>query len=608
MQISTALFKGKRLKCLEKNKLRNLLNHYFRNYKPETEQYKKDFIPEDSKNNLLINSDFSFIEKNENWFSKNENKNRTNVEIHTENIFKTSQEVFEKLKDISDENNKDLLSTKEREAIIKSITYLSKINIDKLIDEELKFSKLKEQAISFKNAKEKNYTNFDNDLIKEAYDFYSNPPKEIKISSLSAKRKNFEKLLNLAEMGKNKSRNEAANVKSIFCEDVLFKLPRHNDKAIQDRHMIEIMQAWEDQYFSDYGIICGVLHKDERTRKGKPTDDHIHLLRSGLNSKTNRFDLPDYTFKLGLDFAKKQGKNFEYSNQRWSEAGEILRELSGEAIQEEFYKHANSILKKYNYDFRLEIKEKTEEEKQLRKKIKEEADLPKSKRSHNLYTYFQEESEKSLIQKNETKKQRDKIFNNARSLKIKGEEIKKVAIENIKEVKKLNIEIDKLETKIDELEKKEDELINEIKKENKNHEETKQKNFLLNKEFSKKSDELYVIDKEIQFKKSMNKDLGLVDRFKIKMFDYIISVKSYFDTKLDFKLIDILKDSFDLFNHGDEMEREKIKEIAKNTENKVIDNIEKLPNNLKITQVLKSGNFSNDDITDSVKNKSKLKI
>ncbi|ENM3981865.1 hypothetical protein ABH649_000513 [Vibrio cholerae] len=605
MQISTALFKGKRLKCLEKNKLRNLLNHYFRNYKPETEQYKKDFFPEESKNNLLINSDFSFTEKNENWFSKPKDETKTNVEIHTENIFKTSQEVFEKLKDISDENNKDLLSTKEREAIIKSITYLSKINIDKLTDEELKFSKLKEQAISFKNEKEKNYTNFDNDLIKEAYDFYSNPPKEVKISSLSAKRKNFEKLLNLAEMGKNKSRNEAANVKSIFAEDVLFKLPRHNDKAIQDNHMIEIMQTWEEKHFSDYGIICGVLHKDERTRKGKPTDDHIHLLRSGLNSKTNRFDLPDYTFKLGLDFAQKQGKDFKYDGQKWSKVGEILRELSGEAIQEEFYKHANSILEKYDYNFRLGIKEKTEEEKQLREKIKAEADLPKSKRSHNLYTYFQEEAEKSLIQKNETKEQRKKIYNSAKNLKIKGEEIKKGAIKNKKEVEKLNNEIDQLTTNIENLEDDEFKIKKQIEDENKKFEQQK---ILINKNLSQKNNELEVVNKELQFKKSMNKDLSLIDRFKIKMFDYVISVKNYFDTKLDFKLKGILSDSFDLFNYGNDDEKEKIKEIAEKTENKAIDNIENLPNNLRITQVLKSVNIGNNDISDPVKNKNFNKL
>jgi hypothetical protein len=105
----------------------------------------------------------------------------------------------------------------------------------------------------------------------------------------------------------------------------------------------------------------------------------------------------------------------------------------------------------------------------------------------------------------------------------------------------------------------------------------------------------------------MNKDLGLVDRFKIKMFDYVISVKNYFDTKLDFKLMDILKDSFELFNHGDELEKEKIKEIAENTENKAIYNIENLPSNLRITQILKSGNVSNNDITDPVKSKNKLK-
>ncbi|MCG6228327.1 hypothetical protein [Vibrio furnissii] len=581
MQKSTALFKSKRIKGFEKNKLRNLINHYFRNYKPDTEQYKKDYFPDETKNNLLINPDFSFVEKNDDWSNK--------VEKYSAKIFNTSQEVFEKLNNISDEKNKDSLSTKERELIIKSITYLSKINEGKLTNEELKFVELKNQAINFKNDKKKNYDNFDNDLIKEAYNFYSNPPKDIKIASLSAKRKNFEKLLNVADMGKNKVRNEAANVKSIFAEDVLFKLPRHNDKAIKDTHMIEIVQTWQDQHFSDYSVICGVLHKDERTRKGKPTDDHLHILRSGLSSKTNRFDLPDYTFKLGLDFAKKQGKDFKYDGQKWSKAGEILRELSGEAIQEEFYKHANSILEKYDYNFRLGIKEKTEEEKQLREKIKAEADLPKSKRSHNLYTYFQDETKKQIEEKN-------REFRNFQKITEKGNLYKdKIGI---------------LQNRGNELKEyirnKQDEnrtLSDDIKTKQKQIQHLDQKILLSKKDISQKNDELEVINKELQFKKTMNKDLGLIDKFKIKMFDYVISVINYFDTKLDFKLKNILSDSFYLFNNCDDKEKEKIKEIAEYTENKAINNIEYLPNNLRITQVLKSGNVGNDDITDPVKNK-----
>ncbi|MCG3744500.1 hypothetical protein EXA18_13570 [Vibrio cincinnatiensis] len=586
MQKSTALFKSKRIKGFEKNKLRNLINHYFRNYKPDTEQYKKDYFPDETKNNLLINPDFSFVEKNDDWSNE--------VEKYSAKIFNTSQEVFENLNNISDEKNKDSLSTKERELIIKSITYLSKINEGKLTDEELKFVELKNQAINFKNDKKKNYDNFDNDLIKEAYDFYSNPPKDIKIASLSAKRKNFEKLLNVADMGKNKVRNEAANVKSIFAEDVLFKLPRHNDKAIKDTHMIEIVQTWQDQHFSDYSVICGVLHKDERTRKGKPTDDHLHILRSGLSSKTNRFDLPDYTFKLGLDFAKKQGKDFKYDGQKWSKAGEILRELSGEAIQEEFYKHANSILEKYDYNFRLGIKEKTEEEKQLREKIKAEADLPKSKRSHNLYTYFQDETKKQIEEKN-------REFRNFQKITEKGNLYKdKIGI---------------LQNRGNELKEyirnKQDEnrtLSDDIKTKQKQIQHLDQKILLSKKDISQKNDELEVINKELQFKKTMNKDLGLIDKFKIKMFDYVISVINYFDTKLDFKLKNILSDSFYLFNNCDDKEKEKIKEIAEYTENKAINNIEYLPNNLRITQVLKSGNVGNDDITDPVKNKNSHKF
>lgn len=586
MQKSTALFKSKRIKGFEKNKLRNLINHYFRNYKPDTEQYKKDYFPDETKNNLLINPDFSFVEKNDDWSNE--------VEKYSAKIFNTSQEVFENLNNISDEKNKDSLSTKERELIIKSITYLSKINEGKLTDEELKFVELKNQAINFKNDKKKNYDNFDNDLIKEAYDFYSNPPKDIKIASLSAKRKNFEKLLNVADMGKNKVRNEAANVKSVFAEDVLFKLPRHNDKAIKDTHMIEIVQTWQDQHFSDYSVICGVLHKDERTRKGKPTDDHLHILRSGLSSKTNRFDLPDYTFKLGLDFAKKQGKDFKYDGQKWSKAGEILRELSGEAIQEEFYKHANSILEKYDYNFRLGIKEKTEEEKQLREKIKAEADLPKSKRSHNLYTYFEDEAKKQIESKN-------KEFRNFQKLAEKGNLYK----EKIGLLKNRGNE---LKEYISEKQNENKILTDEIKNKQKEIQHLDQKILLSKKDISQKNDELEVINKELQFKKTMNKDLNLIDKFKIKMFDYVISVKNYFDTKLDFKLKGILSDSFDLFNYCNDDEKEKIKEIAEYTENKAINNIEDLPSNLRITQVLKSGNVGNDDITDPVKNKNSHKF
>lgn len=586
MQTSTALFKSKRIKVFEKNKLRNLINHYFRNYKPDTEQYKKDYFPEETKNNLLINPDFSFVEKNDDWSNE--------VEKYSAKIFNTSQEVFENLNNISDEKNKNSLSTKERESIIKSITYLSKINEDKLTDEELKFVELKNQAINFKNDKKKNYDDFDNDLIKEAYDFYSNPPKDIKIASLSAKRKNFEKLLNIADMGKNKVRNESANVKSIFAEDVLFKLPRHNDKAIKDIHMIEIVQTWQEQHFSDYGIICGVLHKDERTRKGKPTDDHLHILRSGLSSKTNRFDLPDYTFKLGLDFAKKQGKDFKYDGQKWSKAGEILRELSGEAIQEEFYKHANSILEKYDYNFILGIKEKTEEEKQLREKIKAESDLPKSKRSHNLYTFFQDEAKKQIESKN-------REFRNFQKLAEKGSLYK----EKIGLLKNRGNE---LKEYISNKQNENKTLTDDIKNKQKQIQHLDQKILLSKKDISQKNDELDVINKDLKFKKLINKDLSLVDRFKIKMFDYIISVRSYFDSKIDFVLKDILKDSFDLFNYGDEKEKEKIKEIAENTENKAIDNIENLPSNLRITQVLKYGSIGNDNITDPVKSKNSNKF
>ncbi|MCG6450849.1 hypothetical protein, partial [Vibrio parahaemolyticus] len=99
-------------------------------------------------------------------------------------------------------------------------------------------------------------------------------------------------------------------------------------------------------------------------------------------------------------------------------------------------------------------------------------------------------------------------------------------------------------------------LSDDIKTKQKQIQHLDQKILLSKKDISQKNDELEVINKELQFKKTMNKDLGLIDKFKIKMFDYVISVINYFDTKLDFKLKNILSDSFYLFNNCDDKEKE----------------------------------------------------
>jgi len=386
METSTLLHKNNRIRINEKSKLANLVNHILRNYKPDTIQHKRDFNATATKNNLLINSDFKLSPMGENWFS--------GVEVETK-LFKDDLEQSLINADLSADIQISL-SRSEKDKTIKSINYFSKL---KNYDEDLESSIL---AIlltcsDFKNQKpnEKDYSIFDKEKLNSALDFYQKPPSGQKIKSLNAKVKNLTQILqNVDAMKVANDRKPTADAKSIGFEETLLKIPKHNNKSISDVHMIEIIQDWHELHFSNFKIIGGVLHKDERTKKNNEVDDHLHLIKSGFNQETKKFDLPDFTFKKGLEMAENQGIGFEYSGQKYNKAGEILRSIAGEAMQTEFYKFANKKLEKYNYGFRFDKKELTPEEQVLRVFLKEQSKLPKAQRSQNMHTYIDELAEK----------------------------------------------------------------------------------------------------------------------------------------------------------------------------------------------------------------------
>ncbi|WP_274876528.1 hypothetical protein [Vibrio harveyi] len=345
METSTVLQKTSRIRICDKNKLSNLVNHILRNYKPDTIQYKRDFNADDTKLNLVIGPDFKVIKKGADWFNK--------VQTESQSLKDTLQQSLIEADEIAEQNIS--LSRQQKDLTLKSITYFSKLrNYDENAESHL--LEIMTQCLDVKNQSknEKDYSVIDQEYLKTALEFYDNPPENIKIKGLNAKKKHLTQILETVDkMQVHNDRKATASTRSIGFEDVLFKIPKHNDKSLKDVDMIKIMRDWNNAYFGDFAILGGALHKDERTKKGNAVDDHLHLIRSGFNRSTKRFDLPDYTHQLGLRLAQEQGIPFEPDGKKYNETNEILRTVASEALQTEFYEFANKKLAKYGYEFRF---------------------------------------------------------------------------------------------------------------------------------------------------------------------------------------------------------------------------------------------------------------
>ena len=387
MKTSTILMKNNRIRICDKTKLANLVNHILRNYKPETIQYKRDFHADETKNNILIGSDFRLKVNGENWFD--------NVEAITKEF---KDNLSQSLIDADEDAEINIsLSRSEKDKTIKSIKYFSNIkNVDPEIENSLLSIITTCESWKNQNPKEKDYSIFDKDELNEAIDFYQNPTSGPKIKSLKAKLKNLNQIKeNVEAMKVANDRKATASTRAIGFEETLIKIPKHNNVSIEYKDMLKIYRDWHKEHFSNFKILGGALHKDERTKKDNAVDDHLHVIKSGFNQETKKFDLPDFTFKKGLALAKKQGLDFNYDGENYNKASEELRLLAGEALQTEFYDFANKQLEKYDYDFTFEKKELNADEKKLRELIKSQAHLPKAKRDHNMATYYAEQAIKS---------------------------------------------------------------------------------------------------------------------------------------------------------------------------------------------------------------------
>ncbi|WP_224164701.1 hypothetical protein [Vibrio penaeicida] len=354
------------------------------------------------------------------------------------------------------------LSRQQKDITLKSITYFSKLkNYDENAESHL--LEIMTQCLEVKNQSKnkKDYSVIDQESLKTALDFYQNPPENFKIKGLNAKKKHLTQILETVDkMQVHNDRRTTASTRSIGFEDVLFKIPKHNDKSLKDVDMIKIMRDWNNKYFADFAILGGAFHKDERTKKGNAADDHLHLIRSGFNRFTKRFDLPDYTHQLGLRLAQEQGIPFEPDGKKYNETNEILRTVASEALQTEFYEFANKKLAKYGYEFRFEKKELTPEEKELRAFLKEQSNLPKSQRMQNLHSYMEEQAKKEQQNRNKQIKAANKAIAKKKAVDTEIT-TKNVELEEINE--NINSSTDKLDKVNEQLENNQKWLYNIIK-------------------------------------------------------------------------------------------------------------------------------------------------
>lgn len=407
-KLSTVLFKNRRYKIIEKKKTRNLLWHLFRNYMEGTRQRKSDFNPELTKNNVIVsykrNDDGIYsseiIECGERWFDQ--------VRELTDEFNKLIQDDISKVSE-EHENKQKGITQSQRDLVNKSIKYFANLKDSSLnTAEQAYISKFKDEYVLFeeqnkdvKKGDKKSYEALSNETIQSISRYYNNVDKNEKVKSFGAKKKHIKNLLdNIEMMDYERTMDPTKSVSAVAIEERLLKIPKHNGVSLPDNVVIEILESWHKAHFKPFDLLKIFIHKDERTKKDNPEDDHAHTIISGLNRETKRYDLPDFTYQLMKRMAKNQGIIID-CDKKWNKASKENQLLAGEAYQREFYELSNQILEKHNISFRFGILAKNEANKLERDKIKADVDTPnkaKSARYGNYENLLREEFEKKFIE------------------------------------------------------------------------------------------------------------------------------------------------------------------------------------------------------------------
>ena len=176
-------------------------------------------------------------------------------------------------------------------------------------------------------------------------------------------------------------------------QEAFFKFPMHNQVDLPAEFYVSAIQDFYAKYFPDYNVLLTVYHGDELEGCKKKVGDHPHIFIDCKNKRTGEYDLTEQQAVL----ANKVVKHLEFfksytpvnTKQQTYQESQII----GEALQELFYKHINKKFKTENISLVANRLEQTQENLELRKKIRLESKKTKENRAFNLYTMRQEQLE-----------------------------------------------------------------------------------------------------------------------------------------------------------------------------------------------------------------------
>ena len=176
-------------------------------------------------------------------------------------------------------------------------------------------------------------------------------------------------------------------------QEAFFKFPMHNQVDLPAEFYVSAIQDFYAKYFPDYNVLLTVYHGDELEGGKKKVGDHPHIFIDCKNKRTGEYDLTEQQAVLANKVIKHVEFFKSYTPVNTKQQTYQESQIIGEALQELFYKHINKKFKTENISLVANRLEQTQENLELRKKIRLESKKTKENRAFNLYTMRQEQLE-----------------------------------------------------------------------------------------------------------------------------------------------------------------------------------------------------------------------
>lgn len=373
-------------------------------------------------NNVRESSDIHNLRNAPNMENVINNKTKNNIlyingqkvdPLDTENNFNLVQQTCNNLKktfqDEARKNDQDVTLSAQRKAELQQ-------DRTKLKHKIKKWSENPKAEQDEKEFFKKLYDNLGNeklnseDLITELQGFGKS------VKRFNDKRKAISGVDGLNELVGTSSMN--INL-SLITKEVVYKIPEQWEKEVSAKDFLKITRAINKKFYPDFDPIYETIHNDEQS-------PHAHIRLSGLNNKTNKFDMQNSLLNRVRAFDKE---NRLPKDKKYSQLNKEETQLFGEIYQEQVFYLFNKHLKTLKYDFEV-VKRTQEEKKDDFKKFKDKK-CKIADREYNLQNHL---AEKNEVAKEELNNTNEKVLSNNEMIEIQNNVIndKKETIEELK--------------------------------------------------------------------------------------------------------------------------------------------------------------------------------